>query len=166
MILHQPSHSRFIIYCSWHLHDFIKLGLTDDGNVPDLIFEQLPFNHPLFIMYSSGTTGAPKCMVHSAGVRKIFCFCVIMEIFLWFIVLKLLYLICLNNLGIGTITNKAIRSACSVTESLYCSFINTVINISCVIMVISLHVYCIIFEWTYYSNSDTLILPWHNFTKS
>lgn len=35
--------------------------------VPPLEFEQVPFNHPLFIMYSSGTTGAPKCMVHSVG---------------------------------------------------------------------------------------------------
>jgi acetoacetyl-CoA synthetase len=32
-----------------------------------LDFARLPFDHPLYIMYSSGTTGLPKCMVHGAG---------------------------------------------------------------------------------------------------
>ena len=33
----------------------------------EIEFAQLPFNHPLYIMFSSGTTGAPKCIVHGAG---------------------------------------------------------------------------------------------------
>ncbi len=45
-----------------HYQDFLapQSGLTIE-------FEQLPFEHPLYIMYSSGTTGLPKCMVQSAG---------------------------------------------------------------------------------------------------
>jgi len=34
---------------------------------PEIQFEKLPFDHPVYIMFSSGTTGKPKCMVQGAG---------------------------------------------------------------------------------------------------
>ena len=39
--------------------------LSRDATKPT--FKQLPFAHPLYILFSSGTTGVPKCIVHSAG---------------------------------------------------------------------------------------------------
>jgi len=51
-------------------------GLSNAVMLPDAVrpfeageidFVRLPFNHPLYIMFSSGTTGKPKCIVHGAG---------------------------------------------------------------------------------------------------
>ncbi|KAG6866376.1 hypothetical protein C0991_005297 [Blastosporella zonata] len=42
-------------------------AFLDKGDGRELTFEQLPFSQPLFILYSSGTSGKPKCIVHSAG---------------------------------------------------------------------------------------------------
>lgn len=46
-----------------HYLDFVSK--EDD---PEIEFEHLPFDHPLYIMFSSGTTGKPKCMVQGMGV--------------------------------------------------------------------------------------------------
>jgi acetoacetyl-CoA synthetase len=48
-----------------------KAVALDDALAPfeanEVAFERLPFSHPLYILFSSGTTGIPKCIVHSAG---------------------------------------------------------------------------------------------------
>lgn len=38
-----------------------------DCEAREVEFARLPFDHPLYVMYSSGTTGAPKCILHGAG---------------------------------------------------------------------------------------------------
>jgi acetoacetyl-CoA synthetase len=45
-----------------HLADFVA-----PYRARPIVFKRVPFNHPLFILFSSGTTGVPKCIVHGTG---------------------------------------------------------------------------------------------------
>jgi len=41
--------------------------IIENNKTDKINFERVPFNSPLYILYSSGTTGKPKCIVHSVG---------------------------------------------------------------------------------------------------
>ena len=50
-----------------NLQDHINFDQVIEKTKIDEIFERFEFNHPIYILYSSGTTGRPKCITHGAG---------------------------------------------------------------------------------------------------
>ena len=76
IVAHLPSVERtLIVPYVYDRHDLTGINsaqlypdfVAPHAHATELAFAQLPFKHPLYILYSSGTTGVPKCIVHGAG---------------------------------------------------------------------------------------------------
>ena len=52
---------------TFNQEDYVNFDKVLDQSEVDETFERFEFNHPIYILYSSGTTGKPKCITHGAG---------------------------------------------------------------------------------------------------
>ena len=71
ILKHIPSIKKVVAYNynnkeKENLKDFVDFEETLKSNL-DEIFERFEFNHPIYILFSSGTTGKPKCITHGSG---------------------------------------------------------------------------------------------------
>ena len=71
ILKHIPSIKKVIVYNynkkeKENLKDFVDFEETLKSNL-DEVFERFQFNHPIYILFSSGTTGKPKCITHGSG---------------------------------------------------------------------------------------------------
>ncbi|HEX2466549.1 MAG TPA: acetoacetate--CoA ligase [Thermoanaerobaculia bacterium] len=65
---HEREPSRSVRHAQvLSLDELMASAVAGDAAARVLSFEALSFDHPLYVMYSSGTTGKPKCILHGAG---------------------------------------------------------------------------------------------------
>jgi acetoacetyl-CoA synthetase len=62
-----PTIKKTIIFQYNKIKNFINFEEVLNESNFDETFEKFEFNHPIYILYSSGTTGKPKCITHGAG---------------------------------------------------------------------------------------------------
>ncbi|KAG9316731.1 acetoacetate-CoA ligase [Chiua virens] len=69
VVLRSEKTGALVEVPNWQVSLTIDAFLTPSCAADDypLTFEQLPFDYPVYILYSSGTSGPPKCIVHAAG---------------------------------------------------------------------------------------------------
>jgi len=67
-----PSIKKTLVFAynkkeEMNIQNYINFDEALDQTVADESFERFEFNHPIYILFSSGTTGKPKCITHGAG---------------------------------------------------------------------------------------------------